>query len=246
MVSNRLNWSVFDDSRALARAAADFLTEVVSPNSSPDLLVATGKTPLALYEHMGEQARRGETLWKNSTVWALDEYVGVAGDDPSSFQARLWQTVGEPLGLPRNKVVAPDGLALDPHAEASRYETALSLAGYADLAILGVGANGHIAFNEPGTAFTSKTHVSELASATRMANAGDFGGNPESVPSHAITVGISTILRSRTILLLAQGSAKAPAVESLRRGVGDPEWPVTALLDHERVHVMLDRQAAGQ
>lgn len=245
-MSNRLNWSVFDDSRELARAASDFLTEVVSPNSSPDLLMATGKTPLALYEHMGDQARRRETPWQHSTVWALDEYVGVSGDHPNSFQARLWQTVGEPLGLPRNKVVAPDGLASDPHAEASRYENALSLAGYADVAILGVGANGHIAFNEPGTPFTSKTHVSELASATRVANAADFEGDPERVPSHAITVGISTILRSQTILLLAQGSAKAAAIESLRRGIGDHDWPVTALLDHGSVHVMLDRSAAGQ
>ncbi len=246
MASNRLNWDVFDDSRELAGAASDFLTEVVSPNSSPDLLMATGKTPLALYDNMAEQARRGETLWGHSTVWALDEYVGVAGDDPNSFQARLWQTVGEPLGLPRNRVVAPDGLASDPYAEASRYENALSLSGYADVAILGVGTNGHIAFNEPGTAFTSETHVSDLASATRAANAGDFGGNPKRVPSRAITVGIDTILRSQTILLLAQGSAKAPAIEALRLGIRDRDWPVTALLDHGSVYVMLDRSAAGQ
>jgi glucosamine-6-phosphate deaminase len=109
-----------------------------------------------------------------------------------------------------------------------------------------VGTNGHIAFNEPGTAFTSETHVSDLASATRVANAGDFGGNPERVPSRAITVGIATILRSQTILLLAQGSAKAPAIEALRLGIRDRDWPVTALLDHGSVYVMLDRSAAGQ
>lgn len=245
MATGSIHWQVCKDTNDLARVAADHMWSAISGLSNPQLLLATGKTPLALYKELVDRAPTSDSLWQRATVWALDEYVGLGHSDPQSFRQRLWQSVGNPLGMPAGNVLAPDGLAPYPQTEAERYELALASVGYADLAVLGVGINGHLAFNEPGTPFSSESHVSELAPETRIANASDFGGAPENVPAQGITVGIATIMRSRTILLLAQGGTKAAAVNSLREGVSDPQWPVTALLDHPRVFVLVDKDASG-
>jgi len=245
VTSESLRWVIAKDSAELASAAADVLEKSIRDCVTPQLLLATGKTPVALYEELVKRSQGAGDLWHRSTLWALDEYVGLSADSPQSFRHRLWQMVGAPLGVSPQNLVAPDGMAADPHAEAARYESGLSAVGYADVAVLGVGNNGHLAFNEPGTDFTLGSHLSELAIETRVANAPDFGGEPDKVPGSGITVGIATILRSRTIVLLAQGESKAPAINALRAGVQTPEWPITALLGHASVHVFVDEPASG-
>jgi len=245
VASGSLAWVIKDDPQELARDAANALLDAINGLPAPQLLLATGKTPIALYAELVRRRSEVGDLWQRSTLWALDEYLGLPDGHPQSFLERLTQMLGGPLEVPQGRLLTPHGMALDPDAEATRYEKALSEAGYADVAVLGVGSNGHLAFNEPGTVFSLGSHHSELAPETRLANSSDFGGNLAAVPKSGITVGIATILRSRTILLVAEGLTKAPSLATLREGVVTPTWPITALLTHPDVRVFADHAAAG-
>lgn len=234
---------VVEEASTLALSAADWLVESLGKTPRPTLLLATGQTPLHTYAELVARGTGAPHLVEGATFFALDEYCGLDAEDPRSFRNTLWRHVAKPLGLSPERLVAPDGLATDPHAEAVDYENRLAARGYADIAILGVGTNGHIAFNEPGVPFDLPSHVVTLTEETRIANARTFGADPSQVPSRAITVGISTILKSRRILLLAQGEAKRRAISELLSGISSPQWPITALLSHPSVHLITDREA---
>lgn len=238
--------AVFNDSTELAKQGSNWLWNEVSSTPNPTVLLATGRTPVLLYEHMAVRAHTEESPWKKAHAFALDEYIGLDPEDPRTFRAKLWRWVGKPLGMSPESLVAPDGQAEDPASEALRYEKLLQERGQIDIAVLGVGVNGHLAFNEPGTPWSSTSHVSTLSRETRVANSADFGGDINAVPHTAITVGIATILRASKILLLAQGMAKRTAISALRKGVEDCAWPVTSLLTHPDVWVMVDQEAVDE
>jgi glucosamine-6-phosphate deaminase len=237
--------TVFGDSTELALNGASWLWDEVSSTSNPRVLLATGRTPVLLYEHMAIRAETEESPWKKAHAFALDEYVGLDPEDPRTFRAQLWRWVGKPLGMSPETLMAPDGQAVDPESEARRYEELLQGRGQIHIAVLGVGINGHLAFNEPGTPWSSTSHVSTLSRETRAANSADFGGDIDAVPKTAITVGIKTILRARKILLLAQGIAKRNAISALQKGVLDSAWPVTSLLTHPDVRVLVDQEVVS-
>jgi glucosamine-6-phosphate deaminase len=232
--------AVFNDSTDLAQQGSDWLWNEVSDSPNPTVLLATGRTPVLLYEHMAIRAETEESPWKTATAFALDEYVGLDPEDPRTFRAQLWRWVGKPLGMSPESLITPNGQAGDSASEALRYEKLLQDRHQIDIAVLGVGVNGHLAFNEPGTPWSSTSHVSTLSRETLVANSVDFGGDIDAVPKTAITVGIGTILRARKILLLAQGDSKKEAMSALRNGVEDESWPVTSLLRHPNVTVMVD------
>ncbi len=243
LVGENLTAQVVSHPRFLAEASATWFLKNVDGTSEPTILLATGQTPVWTYQEIVERHNSDGLRFDDATFFALDEYCGLDTEDPRSFRNILWQHVAKPLGLTPDRLVAPNGLATDSHVEAVDYENRLAARGYADIAILGVGTNGHIAFNEPGVPFDMPSHVVTLTEETRIANAGTFGGDPSQVPSQAITVGISTILKSRRILLLARGEAKRRAISELLSGISSPQWPITALLSHPSVHLITDQEA---
>ena len=185
-------------------------------------------------------------VWGNVTVFHMDEYVGITASDPRSFAAYLRRHVLEPRGIPRERAVLLDG---SPAAHeilerrADEHERAIRTAGGLDLLIVGIGRNGHLAFNEPGTPFDSRTRVAALAEETRAANAGAFAPGP--VPVSSITIGLATIAEARTILLVATGGDKADAVAAAFDGPVDPSCPGSLLQRHPDVRAVLDPTAAS-
>ena len=233
-----------ESSAELAKLAAARVEQALRGASSPTVLFATGASPLGLYRELSTST--GSALHSPSLLaFALDEYLGLPPDHPQSFRQRLLDAVITPLGLDPHQLHAPDGTTSDPDAEATHYEETLIARGEIDLAIVGVGTNGHIAFNEPHTPFDSTTHVVTLTEDTRRANQQAFGGGLEEVPKRAVTVGIATILRAKTIVLLAEGAHKRAAIDRLLHGTPDTAWPVTALQHHPRVFVCADLAALG-
>ncbi len=234
--------AVIADPAARAAHAADLVEELLTGRAEPVLGVATGASPLELY---AELERRRERMPRGLGAFALDEYVGIDPRDPRSYAGVVRDHVTVPLGLDPRRVHVPDGRAADLAAACRAYEEAIAASGGVDVQIVGIGTNGHIGFNEPGSSFDSRTRVVELAASTREANARYFD-EPSEVPTHAVTQGIATILSARRIVLLAAGAAKAEAVAAALEGPVDPACPASALQRHPEVHLVLDPDAASQ
>ncbi|EKP94239.1 glucosamine-6-phosphate deaminase [Thermaerobacter subterraneus] len=228
---------------AMSAAAAEAVARRLAARPSLRMLLPTGHTPLGMYRRLVEITRHEGLRWDRAQVFLLDEYLGLGPEDPGSFRRYMAEHLLRHLN-PAPAVDSLNGRAADPGSECARYEQALAAAGL-DLVVLGIGRNGHIGFNEPGSPFTSRTRVVTLTADTRRANAPDFGGDPEAVPPQALTVGIATILEGKEIFVLAAGAAKAPAVERAIQGPLDPAVPASALQRHPRVTWFLDREAAA-
>ncbi|MGO1562312.1 Glucosamine-6-phosphate deaminase [Actinomycetales bacterium JB111] len=213
--------------------------------SRPVLGVATGSSPLDAYRHVAELARLGRVDLAGVSAFALDEYIGLPADHPESYHEVVDRTVRVPLGLPPDAVHVPDTGTSDHDAAAAAYDRAIADAGGIDVQILGIGANGHIGFNEPGTPLDSRTHVVELAERTRSDNA-RFFGSIDDVPTLAITQGLGTIGDSLCAVLIATGVAKAEAIAAMVAGPVDPRCPASSLQLHGRVTVVLDDAAASR
>ena len=226
-----LNLEVWEDQDALySRALEIFSTEL--KNGASTFGLATGGTMIPLYEKM----RNSSLDFSHCTSVNLDEYVGIPQEHPESYYTFMHQHLF--AAKPFKATNLPNGEADDVHAEALRYEKVLkSLT--VDMQLLGVGVNGHIAFNEPGTSFQSETDVVELTDSTRSANARFFDTMDE-VPKQAITMGIASIMRANYILLIAVGEAKRPAIEALIKGNVTEDIPVTRLCNHPNVIVLTD------
>ena len=210
--------------------------------------LATGRTmePVyaALVRQLGQlpEAER-DRLRERWLSFNLDEYVGLAADDPGSFQRTMREQLVLPLGLDPERVRLPDGLAADPDAEAQRYAEELAAAGGIGLQLLGLGLNGHVGFNEPPCEADRACRCIALCETTRQANAPAFGGDPEAVPRLAITLGLREILEARSVLLVITGAAKAPILKRLLEEPPSPELPASWLRRHPDVTVLADRAA---
>lgn len=205
--------------------------------------LATGSSPLPLYDELIARHRRTGYL-AAVEFFQLDEYVGLGGDDPNSYRQFLLEHVLGPLGLPAERLHAIDGAAADPFDEADRYEAELVAAGGVELQVLGLGSDGHIGFNEPGSSLGSLTRVKTLTATTRSDNARFFAA-PEDVPHHVITQGVGTILRAGEIIVIATGAGKADAVAATVEGPLTSSVPGSALQLHPRVQIHLDEPAAA-
>jgi glucosamine-6-phosphate deaminase len=233
---------VVDDER-VASTAADVVQSTL-PAAQPRLGVATGSTPMGLYAELARRVRSGTWTLAGATLIALDEYVGLGADDPHSYAAFVRDVIARPLGVPPENVLVPDGLAADPDKEAAAFEAHIGAIGGVDLQILGIGTNGHLAFNEPGSDLDSATRTVTLDEQTRRDNARFFAGRIGDVPSRAITQGLGTIGRARSILLLVTGERKARALAAALNGPVTPRAPASALQRHRSVTVVADRTAA--
>lgn len=227
----------------VARLAADRIAALVQRRPDAVLGLATGSSPLGIYAELARRVAAGQLDLSGVRGFALDEYVGIPREHPESYAAVLDREVVGPLGLRPERVHVPDGRAADLEAAAADYERAIADAGGIDLQILGIGANGHIGFNEPTSSFASRTRIKTLAPRTRADNA-RFFTDPADVPTHCLTQGLGTILGAGELLLVAQGNGKAEAVAAAVEGPLAAICPASALQLHPKAAVVVD-EAAG-
>jgi len=234
---------ILRDYEDVSREAARRIVQLILQKPNAVLETATGETPRKMYSFLIEYARSGLASFEGATIFNLDEYLGLPRDHPSSFRTYMQRHFLAFVPVKEHHI--PDSEALDAEAECERYEVLIAQAGGIDLAVLGLGINGHIAFNEPGTPFESCTHVALLTPKTRQRLAPNFGG-VEKTPVKAITMGIRTIMNARRILLMACGAAKADILRKVLFGRISPELPASVLQLHPDVTVLVDSEAASR
>lgn len=236
---------VFNSPAAIAEHLSQQLLELISNKPDATLGLATGSTMEPVYAELLSQLKQQPVDLTQLTTFNLDEYIGLAADHPQSYNYYMHQHLFDALQLNAQQVHLPDGLCGNCDLECSSYSADIAAAGGLDFQLLGVGSNGHIGFNEPGTAFDSRTHVVELSEKTRIDN-GRFFDNPDEVPTRAITMGIRDILDAREIVLVATGAHKAETMNLFYRTPADPKMPATALKLHPNVRIYLDQEAASR
>ena len=233
-----------------ARCVADLI------KGKPDAVLglATGSSPLAAYRHLAAMVKAEDIDVSKVRGFALDEYIGLPLTHPESYHSTIHRTVVEPLGLDPEKVHVPgdvlDGAPLEDgeriaHA-GPEYDAAIEAAGGIDVQILGIGTDGHIGFNEPGSSLASGTRVKTLAEQTRVDNARFFDNDIDQVPMHCITQGIGTIMKARHLVLLAFGSGKAEAIAETCEGGVSAFCPASALQMHPHATIIVDEAAASR
>lgn len=235
---------VIKDTAAEASAAVtEILLQQIGQKPESVLGLPTGGTPLGVYARLREEFGKGRGSYGLITTFNLDEYIGLSSDNPASYARYMCENLFEYIDIMASRTNIPDGSAADSDAEAKRYEGLIAASGGIDLMLLGLGRNAHIGFNEPGSAHNSRTRRVALTESTLKANAAYFA--PGAIqPTHAITMGIGTILECRRIVVLATGSEKAEAVASSVNGVASEAVPGSALSHHPDTTIVLDRAAA--
>ena len=230
------------DAAAAGAIVADEIARLVRANPEAVLGLATGSTPVPVYAAL--PSRLAGVDVSRVRGFALDEYVGLDPAHPESYRSVITREVVEPLGLDPARVRVPNGSLEGIEHAGDDYERALAEAGGVDLQILGIGTDGHIGFNEPGSSFASATRVKTLTRQTRQDNA-RFFDSIDDVPRHCITQGLGTILRARHLVLLAFGKGKAEAVAGAVEGPVTASLPASAIQLHPHATVVIDDAAAS-
>jgi len=234
------------DAKEIAGVVADAIGSLLTSKPNPVLGLATGSSPLAIYDELAARCDAGTISFKNARGFTLDEYVGLPADHPERYRTVIDTEFASRVDIDPAAVQGPDGLAEDIPAACAAYEKAIKEAGGVDLQILGIGTDGHIGFNEPGSSFASRTRIKTLTRQTRIDNARFFDDNLDAVPTHCLTQGLGTILEARHVVLVATGSGKAEAVHHLVEGSVSALWPGTILQHHPHATVLLDPAAASR
>ncbi|MFC9917500.1 glucosamine-6-phosphate deaminase [Agromyces binzhouensis] len=226
--------NVYSDAQAAAVAAADMIEARLEAGTLHTFGVATGSSPSPVYRELSRRA----LSFSDVTVFALDEYLGLVPEHPQSYRAVIEREVIVPLAVSPHQVHLPDG------ADPAGYDQMIADHGGIDLQVLGIGRNGHVGFNEPGSPFDSRTRIVDLDDSTRAANA-RFFPSIDDVPRWAVTQGIATILAAHSLLVVASGGEKAHAVSAALDGPRTERLPASVLRDHRDVTWILDRDAAA-
>ncbi|QAY65124.1 glucosamine-6-phosphate deaminase [Paenibacillus protaetiae] len=232
---------IFDTAEELDAYAAGLLANTVKAKPNAVLGLATGSTPLGIYEQLVRLYESGDVSFKQATTFNLDEYVGLPASHEQSYAYYMNQHLFSRIDIPLSQTNIPDGTAADLQQECAEYEAKLA-ASPVDIQLLGLGHNGHIGFNEPDEALDGGTHVVQLKPGTREANARFFSSIRE-VPERAVTMGAGSILKANTILLAVRGADKAAIVKEALTGPITTKVPASLLQTHPRVIVLLDREA---
>ena len=230
----------YDD---MSRKAANIISAQVILKPDSVLGLATGTTPLAAYKQLIRWCDRGDVDFSEVSTYNLDEYRGLTHDDPQSYHYFMRKNFFDHINIDLSRTHVPDGSNPDADAACADYDKLVHDAGYPDLQLLGIGNNGHIGFNEPGTPFGSLTHIVELTESTREANKRFFKSIDE-VPTHAVTMGVKTVMQARSIILMAIGPAKAPIMKEMLQGPVTENVPASVLQLHPDVTVYMDYEAA--
>ena len=239
-----MNVRVFRTAEEASHAAAAALAAQLARKPASVLGLPTGRTSLAVYDELARLYETGGVDFSHAHTFNLDEFAGLPSSDKRSYCAFMQKHLFTRINLPRNHIHFLNGGARDPVAECQRFERDIAALGGMDLLLLGIGANAHIGFNEPGRALHARSHKTRLALATRRANASLFGGRLDRVPREALTMGIATMLDAKGIVMIATGREKARAIGSMFDGRISAERPASVLQLHPNVEVILDLPAA--
>lgn len=227
----------YDD---LSNKAFEVIKEQVVEKPDSVLGLATGSSPVGMYQDMIKDHKENGTSYKDVVTYNLDEYVGIDRNDPQSYYTFMNDNLFSGIDIVPENTHVPYG---NTEEDCKNYEEAVE---GVDIQVLGIGQNGHIGFNEPGTPFDEPTHIVDLTENTRQANARFFDDDINKVPTQAITQGIGTIMKAKKILLVANGANKADAVKAMVEGEVDVECPASILQNHPDVIVFVDQEAASK
>lgn len=239
---------ICDHKNAVAHWAACYIRyRILSYAPTADnpfiLGLPTGSTPLALYQKLIEFYRQGDLSFKHVVTFNMDEYVNLPEDQPESYHSFMHRYLFNHIDISPENINILNGNASDLNDECQRYETIIESYGGIELFVGGVGEDGHIAFNEPGSSLESRTRIKTLTHSTRIANARFFGNDVSKVPKQALTVGVGTILDATEIMILAQGPRKAVALQHAIEAGINHMWPISVLQLHPRSVVVCDEEA---
>ncbi|MBQ3226523.1 MAG: glucosamine-6-phosphate deaminase [Clostridia bacterium] len=229
------------DYNEMSKVAAGFIAAQVTLKPNCVLGLATGSTPIGMYEAVAEMGLD----FSKVTTFNLDEYYPIEQKNSQSYHYFMTENFYSKVNLKKENIFIPCGEAKDPDAECKAYEEKIEAHGGIDLQVLGIGQNGHIGFNEPDSTLFAYTHVTGLTQNTIEANSRFFDSIDE-VPTKALTMGVATILKSKRIILLASGANKADAVRALTSGIIDPMCPASLLAAHNDVTIIADKAALGR
>ncbi len=232
------------DAESASRAAARVVARLLREKPDAVLGLATGSTPLRLYQELIRLHREEGLDFSRVTTFNLDEYVGLGPDHPQSYHHFMWSNLFDHLNVNPAQIHIPDGLAADIQAACAAYEDKIVAAGGMDVQVLGIGSDGHIGFNEPTSSLASRTRIKTLTPQTVADNARFFEGDEAKVPHHCITMGIGTIMAARCVIMLAFGSGKADAVAASVEGPVAAMMPASVLQHHPVAKFFLDEAAA--
>lgn len=239
-----MNVCVYPNGDLAAVAAAVLIAGQVIDKPKSVLGLATGSTPLPIYRELISMWHRGVIDFGSVTTYNLDEYVGLGPDHPCSYRRFMQENLFSHINVQQSNIHIPNGLAQDVDAECAAYDAAIAAAGRLDLQLLGLGANGHIGFNEPAAVFTTHSYCVRLSEQTLKDNRRFFeDGAP--MPTHALTMGIASIMQAKRIVLVATGKNKAAAVRAMIEGPVDPMVPASILQMHRHATILLDADAAS-
>jgi len=238
---------VENDTDAVSETACNFLMQKHSESKSKNFVLglATGSSAVKMYQKMIKKNQQGDLDFSDIHTFNLDEYIGLPADHHQSFRYFMHQQLFDHINLPQENINFLDGIVDDIQAECNRYENKISELGGIDVQVLGVGSNGHIAFNEPNTPFDSRTHKITLTEQTKRDNQ-RFFAKDESVPLFALTMGIETIMECKSIVLIATGTNKAQAVVDMIEGKLDEKCPASVLRNHKDICIICDKDAASK
>ncbi|MFB6230145.1 MAG: glucosamine-6-phosphate deaminase [Salinibacter sp.] len=236
---------VVDDYEAMSDRATEVVTEQIRKKPDSVIGFATGGTPKGLYNRLIDAHENRGLDFSKVTTFNLDEYVGLPPEHEQSYAHYMWSNLFDHVNVNPGRVHIPQGMANDIDEHCQWYERRIEEAGGIDLQILGIGANGHIAFNEPGSSLGSRTRIKTLTTKTVEDNA-RFFDDPEMVPEYAITMGVGTIMEAKTVLLLASGERKAQAMKKALEEPLTAMVPASMVQMHRSAHVIVDDEAASQ
>lgn len=232
-----MKWIEAASYEEMSGIAADIFKENLKQNPEIVLGLATGGSAEGFYKKLVEAYKAKEISFENARSFNLDEYVGINPENKASYHYYMDQQLFNHVDMKRENIHVPKGDTADLQAAAAQYDAMIKAAGGIDIQLLGIGVNGHIGFNEPGTPFTLETNVIELAQSTREANKIYFD-SIDDMPTHAITMGIQTIMNAKKVVLLISGASKQEAINRLRSGEVTEDFPASALNNHQDVTVI--------
>ncbi len=235
----------------LSRWAAEHVIKRINEfNPTPDhkfvLGLPTGSSPVGMYKALVEACREGRVSFKNVITFNMDEYVNLPEEHPESYHSFMATNLFNHIDCPKENIHILNGNAADLDAECRRYEEMIEEAGGIDLFIGGIGPDGHIAFNEPGSSLTSRTRVKTLTTDTIIANSRFFEGDVNKVPKHALTVGVGTVMAAREVMILVNGHHKARALQAAVEGGVTQMWTISALQMHQHGIIVCDEAATDE
>lgn len=235
---------IIDTTERIAELAAARYVELLNRKPNAVLGLATGSTPLGLYAELVRLNREGALSFSQCSTFNLDEYVGLDGSHEQSYRYFMNKNLFDLVDIDKSRTHVPSG-STENDGEAEKYDEMIEAAGGIDLQLLGIGLNGHIGFNEPLTPFESRTHIVKLTDSTREANK-RFFRSIEEVPTHAVTMGIHTVMQARSIILMATGENKADIIRKTVEGRPEKYIPASMLQLHDDVEFYLDKAAASK